>query len=71
MTLPDYEPTRMVMFITSQSMIWTSEDVEMERKTFRRTIRDRHLTETELVADDPIGSQVIQEFPPCFSFSVW
>ncbi len=36
----------------------------MERKTFRRIIRDRHLTEGEVVADEQIRSQVIQEFPP-------
>ncbi len=36
----------------------------MERKAFRRIIRDRHLTEGEIVADEQIRSQVIQEFPP-------
>ena len=36
----------------------------MERKTFRRIIRDRQLTEEEIVADEQIRSQVMQEFPP-------
>ena len=36
----------------------------MERKTFRRIIRDRHLTEAEMVVDEKIRSQVVQEFPP-------
>ena len=34
-----------------------------ERKTFRRIIRDRHLTEEEMVTDEQIRSQVVQEFP--------
>ena len=38
--------------------------IYMERRTFRRIIRDRHLTEEEKVADEQIWSQVVQEFPP-------
>ena len=38
--------------------------IYLERKTFRRIIRDRHLTEAERVADEKIRSQFVQEFPP-------
>ena len=37
--------------------------IYLERKTFRRIIRDRHLTEEEMVTDEQIRSQVVQEFP--------
>lgn len=36
----------------------------MERKTFRRIVRDRHLTAEEVEADERVRSQVMKEFPP-------
>ena len=41
----------------------------MERKTFRRIVRDRHLTEEEVDADEQVRSQVMKEFPPSDSAS--
>ena len=36
----------------------------MERKTFKRIIRDRHLTPEEVAADEEVRRKVMQEFPP-------
>lgn len=36
----------------------------MSRKTFKRVVRDRHLTPAEIDADDEHRRQVMQEFPP-------
>jgi hypothetical protein len=36
----------------------------MDRKTFKRTSRDRHLTPEEVAADQAVRSKVIREFPP-------
>jgi transcriptional regulator with XRE-family HTH domain len=34
------------------------------KKTFRRAIRDRHLTPEEAAADEEVRRKVMQEFPP-------
>jgi hypothetical protein len=36
----------------------------MERKTFKRVVRDRHLTPEEAAKDDQVRRKVMQEFPP-------
>ena len=36
----------------------------MERKTFKRIVRDRHLTPDEVAADEAVRRKVMQEFPP-------
>lgn len=36
----------------------------MERKTFKRVLRDRHLTADEVAADQVVRRKVEQEFPP-------
>lgn len=36
----------------------------MERKTFKRVIRDRHLTVQEVAADEEVRRKVMQEYPP-------
>jgi len=36
----------------------------MERKKFRRLIRDRRLTDAEMASDELVRSQVVKEFPP-------
>lgn len=36
----------------------------MERKTFKRIIRNRHLTPEEVAADEDVRRKVMQEFPP-------
>ena len=36
----------------------------MGRKTFRRIIRDRHLTVEEAASDEKVRSQVMREYPP-------
>jgi hypothetical protein len=36
----------------------------MERKTFKRVVRDRHLTPEEAAADDDVRRKVMQEYPP-------
>jgi transcriptional regulator with XRE-family HTH domain len=36
----------------------------MERKTFKRIVRDRHLTPEEAAKDDQVRRKVTQEFPP-------
>ncbi len=36
----------------------------MERKTFKRVVRDRHLTALEAAADEEVRRKVLQEFPP-------
>jgi len=36
----------------------------MQRKTFKRVVRDRHLTPAEVAADEAVRRKVIEEFPP-------
>ena len=36
----------------------------MQRKTFKRITRDRHLTPDEVAADEEVRRKVTQEFPP-------
>jgi hypothetical protein len=36
----------------------------MERKQFKRLVRDRHLTPAEAAADETVRQKVMQEFPP-------
>lgn len=36
----------------------------MQRKTFKRMTRDRHLTRNEVAADEEVRRKVMREFPP-------
>lgn len=36
----------------------------MERKTFKRIVRDRRLTPDEVAADQDVRRKAVQEFPP-------
>ena len=59
-----YEYRGMFLFFRPVRRSRKTKVIYLERKTFRRIIRDRHLTEAERVADEKIRSQVVQEFPP-------
>ena len=36
----------------------------MQRKTFKRVVRDQHLSPAEVAADEAVRRKVMQEFPP-------